>query len=231
MVALAVGEVIDEALVSTERLEAEACTLAGQLAAATCRFLLIVAELDRREAWRGWGCASMAQWLSWKCGLGIVAGRQQVRVARALERLPAITAAFGEGRLSYSKVRALVRVATPASESTLVAFALVATAAQLDQTVRVFGRTRVDAATAAAQLANQTMAVHHEDDGMVTMVVRLPHDGAETVLAGLQAAEREVPGDLDDPAGSRRVHALVLLAEAFLAGRSERPPGSVRSSV
>src|SRR5947208_16909795 len=68
MVALPVDAVVDGAAVPTERLEAEACTLAAQLAAATCRFLLIVAELDRREAWRQWGCASMAQWLSWKCG-------------------------------------------------------------------------------------------------------------------------------------------------------------------
>ena len=58
MVALPVDAVVDGAAVPTERLEAEACTLAAQLAAATCRFLLIVAELDRREAWRQWGCAS-----------------------------------------------------------------------------------------------------------------------------------------------------------------------------
>ena len=55
---------------TTERLEAEACTLAAQIAAATCRFLLVVAELDRREAWREWGCQSMAHWLSWKCASG-----------------------------------------------------------------------------------------------------------------------------------------------------------------
>jgi hypothetical protein len=35
----------------TERLEAEVCTLAAQIAAATCRFVLLIAELDRREAW------------------------------------------------------------------------------------------------------------------------------------------------------------------------------------
>ena len=225
MVALPVDAVVDGAAVPTERLEAEACTLAAQLAAATCRFLLIVAELDRREAWRQWGCASMGQWLSWKCGLGVVAGHQHVRVARALEHLPVTTGAFSEGRLSYSKVRALMRVATPGTEATLVEFALMATAAQVDQTVRVFERTRVDASTAAAQLAHQTMVVHHDDDGMVTMVVRLPRDGAETVLGAVKSGEAEVPADAaGDSAGSRRAHALVLVAEAFSAGRSQRPP-------
>ena len=95
---------------TTERLEAEVCTLAGHIAAATCRLLLLVAELDRRDAWASWGCRSMSQWLSWKCGLGRATAREYVRVARALESLPSITAAFSEGRLSYSKVRALSRV-------------------------------------------------------------------------------------------------------------------------
>ena len=36
---------------TTERLEADVCTLAGQLSAATCRWLLLIAELDRRKAY------------------------------------------------------------------------------------------------------------------------------------------------------------------------------------
>ena len=110
------------------------CTLAGQLSAATCRWLLLIGELDRRKAHEQWGCASMAQWLSWKCGLGMVAGRQHVRVARALTQLPVICDRFASGVLSYSKVRALIRIATPATEVKLVEFAEVATAAQLERT-------------------------------------------------------------------------------------------------
>jgi hypothetical protein len=68
----------------TEQLEAETCTLAAQLAAATCRFLLLVGELERREAWRSWGCRSLAHWLSWQCGLSLHAAREQVRVAMSI---------------------------------------------------------------------------------------------------------------------------------------------------
>jgi hypothetical protein len=49
-------------------LEAEIYTLAGRSAAATCRWLLLVAKFDRREGWKSWGQASCAAWLSWKCG-------------------------------------------------------------------------------------------------------------------------------------------------------------------
>lgn len=104
-----------------ERLEAEICQLAGQLAAATCRWLLLIADFDRRGGWAGWGVLSCAHWLSWKCGVSPRAAYEQLRVARALESLPVLTAGFAGGRLSYSKVRALTRIATPETEEDLVA--------------------------------------------------------------------------------------------------------------
>jgi hypothetical protein len=116
-----------------ERLEAEICELAGHLAAATCRWLLLVAEFDRREGWTSWGVRSCAHWLSWKCGLGLVAAREHVRVGRALQSLPRVRAEFAAGRLSYSKVRALTSMASPHTEQDLVDMALHATAAHLDR--------------------------------------------------------------------------------------------------
>src|SRR6266508_5531491 len=104
---------LDVAAMPTERLEACVSELAAHLAAATCRFLLMVGELDRRRAWAEWGMASCAHWLSWHCALGIGAAREHIRVARALQQLPLLTAEFAAGRLSYSKMRALTRIATP----------------------------------------------------------------------------------------------------------------------
>src|SRR5689334_17449405 len=115
----------DIATVPTERLEAEVQTGAALLAAATCRWLLHVAELDRREAWASWECRSMAHWLSWKCAMSLRTGREHVRVARALEDLPQVLAEFAAGRLSYSKVRSLTRlIREPELERDLVALAL-----------------------------------------------------------------------------------------------------------
>src|SRR2546421_9780515 len=94
---------------SLDQLEYEIRELAGHIAAATCRWLLLVAEFDRRSGWAVDGVLSMAHWLSWKCGLGLVAAREHVRVARALEQLPLLREAFMAGRVSYSKVRARVR--------------------------------------------------------------------------------------------------------------------------
>ena len=77
-----------------ERLEHEMVSLAGHLAAGTCSFLLMVGEFDARQGWESWEAYSCAHWLNWRCGVGLVAAREQVRVARALRGLPAVTAAY-----------------------------------------------------------------------------------------------------------------------------------------
>jgi hypothetical protein len=81
--------------------------------AANHRLLLLIAEFDRREGWALGGFPSCAHFLNVRTGVGLVAAREKVRVARALEGLPQISAAMSRGELSYSKVRAATRIATP----------------------------------------------------------------------------------------------------------------------
>lgn len=118
---------------STSKVESELVELAGHLAAGTCRFLRLLAEFDRRGGWAGPGIRSCAHWLNWRVGLSLRTARDHLRVAHALRTLPAITAVFAAGRVSYSKVRALTRIATPATENGLLIVALQAarSAAQL----------------------------------------------------------------------------------------------------
>src|SRR6476659_677209 len=92
-------------------LAAEIFTLTGHLNAANHRWLMLIAEFDRRTGWSDGATQSCAHWLNWKCGIALGAAREKVRVARALENLPKISAAMGSGGLSYSKVREITRVA------------------------------------------------------------------------------------------------------------------------
>ena len=80
-----------------ELLEREITELASHIHAATCRWLGLVAEFDRREGWADWGCRSCAHWVSWRCGIAPVAAREHVRVARRLESLPLVRSAFAGG--------------------------------------------------------------------------------------------------------------------------------------
>ena len=94
----------------------EIAELSAHLDAATARLLDLIREFDARGGW-GNGFQSCAHWLTWRIGLDPGAARERVRVARALGTLPRLAQALARGELSYSKVRALTRLATPETRS------------------------------------------------------------------------------------------------------------------
>ncbi len=196
-----------------EHLEHEICQLAAHLAASMCRWLMLVAEFDRREGWGGAGVRSCAHWLNWRCGLSMVSAREQVRVAHRLSELPLVHAAFAAGELSYSKVRALVRVATPATEADLVELARHATAAQLERIVRArrsVSRQENDETNAGHQ--NRHLRYFWDDDGSLVLTARLDPEEGALVLQALDAAahalRRQGPQDAasSDAAASDMAH-------------------------
>ena len=93
-----------------QALEEQLCLLAGNINAASYRFVKLIAACDQRRLWASQGAKSCASWLSWVCGLSVHAGREKIRVGHALNALPKISAAYAAGQLSYSKVRAMTRV-------------------------------------------------------------------------------------------------------------------------
>jgi hypothetical protein len=220
------------------RLEAEICALAGHLAAAECRWLLLLSEFDRREGWAGWGLHSCAHWLSYRCGIGLQAAREKLRVARRLEELPLVRAAFGAGELSYSKVRALCRVARTETEPTLLEMARYATTAQLEEIVRTFRAVTGRAETRKANDRHDGRFVrwHWEDDGSLFVTVRLSPEDGVVFLAAFEAARETVTaaGGADSaatddsaeslPPEARSADALVAMAHLALAAPADAAP-------
>lgn len=129
---------LDIAALSTAEIESRITRLAGDLNAATYRQLRLLAEFDRRQGWGHDGLRSCAHWLNWRCGISLVAAREKLRVAHALEKLPQTCQAFATGELSYSKARAITRVGTEHNETCLLSYARYGTASQLDKTVRLY---------------------------------------------------------------------------------------------
>jgi hypothetical protein len=238
--------------------EREICELAAHIAAATCRWLTLAAEFDRRSGHEQSGFASCASWLAWRCSITPRAAREQLRVARALRGLPRIRTSFARGALSYSKVRALTRVAEPEMESELLELAEQATAAQLERLLRCYR------GAIAADAAEQTRSRRHlltrwEDDGSLTVRASLPPEEAALFLKGLERAGNELRdqgghggGECDPPqaAGPEsgaddhsrrpadsadrqpdRVDALLALAETAIAGGVAASSGGDRNQV
>jgi Domain of unknown function (DUF222)/HNH endonuclease len=224
----------DPVSVPLERLEAQICELAGHLTAATCRFLVLLADFDARRGWASWEMNSCAAWLSWKCQMSSGTAREHVRVARALQVLPVIRGEFAAGRLSYAKVRALTRIATPATEAGLAELAGPMTGNQLERFARA--HRQVSAADDAGARVRRRLAWRCEEDGSLSGTFRLPPLAGAVLLKALRAAagdlehphpaDAEHPADPEHPAGSglaptssSLADALVAVAEAFLAGK------------
>jgi Domain of unknown function (DUF222) len=154
----------------------------------------LAAHLDAATGGWGNGFRSCAGWLSWRVGLAPGAAREHVRVARALEHLLRFAEALARGEVSYSKVRALTRVATLETEARLLAVARAGTAAHVERIVR--GWRRVDAQgevpDAAARHRRRWLQVYPDEDGMLVIRGRLEPEAGAVLVRALEAA-REAP--------------------------------------
>ncbi len=224
----------------TEWIEREVGELAAHIAAAMARWLELVAELDRRSAHEAWGFHSCGAWLAWRCGVDPRSAREHVRIARALSDLPLVAEQFGQGLLSYSKVRAITRIAEPSNEAELVEMARFATAAQLERIVRGCRRA-VSLESAEAAHRDRFLAWEWDEDGSLLLRGRLsPEDGASFVKA-IEAGEEEIrdrevatgggsQGGSAEP-GARRADALMEVADVSLAGGTAERRRSDRHQV
>src|SRR5580658_3958544 len=199
--------------VPLERLEAQICELAGHLAAATCRFLVLLGDFDARQGWASWEMNSCAAWLSWKCQMSSGTAREHVRVARALRDLPVIRGVFGAGRLSYAKVRALTRIATPDTEAGLAELAGPMTGNQLERFARA--HRQVSSVDDAGARVRRRLAWRFEEDGSLAGTFRLPPLQGAVLLKALRAAA----GDLAHPHAADGEHPHAA------GGEHHHPPG------
>ena len=176
-------------------LEREIAELAGHIHAGTAALIERLAEIDELGDFAAEGFVSTAHWLSWRCGFSLPASREKVRVARALRELPGLREAFGRGAVSFAKVRALTRIATPENEDMLLEWAQDGTASQLERIVRLYRQQGSDAAE--SQHARRELREWREEDGSVVIRVRLPAEQGALVLKAIEAAMAEFEADGD----------------------------------
>ena len=162
---------------------------AALIDAATHRFLAQLRTFDEERGWQVTGAQSTAHWLSWRVGMDLGAARERVRVAKALGGLPRIDDALKGGEISYSKVRAITRVAKPENEEMLLTYARNTTGSQMEKICRMTrGAQKSEAKKARKQEDRRYVLSHPTDDGMVSIQVRLHPDEAARVLKAFQAA-------------------------------------------
>ena len=235
---------------SNEQLEDQITTLAGQINAANYRFLILIAEFDRRKAWAGWGIRSCAHWLNWKCSIAMTAAREKVRTARALAGLPAINKAFQKGEVSFSKVRAMTRVATKENEDYLLNIAEYGTAQHMEVLVKAYRTVSriadkpedfyaADAGISEAQQEtrrseqqqeNRSVSCYQDDDGMWIIKAKLPQEEGGLIAKALkelgdrlaETKSKSLKEDSEFSQETRQKSAKSVSAETFSLDKAEK---------
>ncbi len=222
--------------------------LSARIQAATWELLSLIRQFDDRNGWAG--CTSCAEWLGWRTGLAPGAAREHVRVARALADLPNLSDAMRRGRVSYSKMRAVTRVATPETEDDLLNVALSGTAAHVEKIVRAWRRVDRLAEQAEDRRRHETRSLRTwvDEDGMVVVRGRLSPEVGAVVRRALEAACDQARG-ADAPAAAadgdglpgaeagasslaqRQADALGVVAECALSGGLDRGTAGDRYQV
>jgi Domain of unknown function (DUF222) len=234
---------------SNTDIESALFAMTGNIASTRCRTLLMLAELEHRKAWRELGCRSGIHWLCRKLGLGRRAAMEQMRVALALISVPRITEEFEAGKISYSKVRAITRIATPDTEDELLRLALVSTAGKLERVVRQ--RRREDPID-DPKPDHGELRWRWDEDGCLRLRLRLPAAEGKLLITELEKlvngpasaadiieeATKEQPGQRpgehhEKPAaadrsldGRRAAALLALVTRNVRSTRSRRSPAS-----
>jgi len=224
------------------------CCLVRQMNAESYRMLVLVREFDDRLGFAKWTFPTCAEWLAWRCGISLSAAREKVRTAQALRHLPAISAALADGRLSYTKVRALTRVAGDHDEDLLLAYALEATAAQVEERCRQIRNTSPESVHGARRAWERRGLTIWRDEahGTLRLTVELPIDEGEVIaraldcaVAGGEVATGVEPDSIAEPSKgiawrAQQADALVVVAKAYLDGggaANERSNTADRSQV
>ena len=160
----------------------EARLLIQQESALQYRLAAVLRELDARDHFDG-KPVRLARWLHDNFGLTFGAAREKVRTARALGNLPLIDGAFRDGELSFSKVRALTRVATPDNEADLLERARTMSADAVEQLVR---RVKHNDCLEDVQvmIRSRALSTRWDETGMLVVQGKLTPEQGDGVLAG-----------------------------------------------
>ncbi len=211
-------------LISIDELDNAIVSCAARINAATYELLLLVRQFDERAGFLRWGLGNCAEWLAWRCDLSMTTAKEKIRVAHALKTLPAISAAFSSGVLSYTKVRELTRAAHRDNEKDLLDFALRMTAthvAQRCRELRMGDEASID--TAARAFANRSLSIRRDPyRGTMIVSVELPMDTGELFEKALDKARDDEVLDIPDLAdtswSARQADAFCNMVTGYLGG-------------
>lgn len=229
-----------------DQLEDDIVTFAGRMNQAEYEFLVLIREFDLRRGWKAYHFNNCAEWIDMKCGISYDTAREKVRVAHALMDLPETSSAFSNGKLSYSKARALTRLATPQNEADLLEYALPATARQVENHCRELRNTQRKESTEDVNRTHRRryLSRTYHNDGSMTINVEVTREVGDLIMKALEKAmeqhsasddltveqleapsqEQEAQEQHESNLLARQADALAHIAQTYLSGGENNKP-------
>ena len=210
---------------SIDELDREIFSLATEINVASYRLLILVREFDDRFGWAKWSFTSCAEWLAWRLGISLSAAREKLRTAHALRELPKTASAFADGKLSYTKVRALTRAASSVNEDQLLAYARNATASQVEERCRQIRNVAPESSEVAHKAWHRRALTISRNPANGTLIIsaELPIEDGELISRALDRAleSAELAGgpELDSESWqAQQADGLLAIAKTYLNG-------------
>ncbi len=107
---------------TTDAIEQQLLEIEAVIARGRAAQMTLLGEVDRRQVHTADGCRTLAEWVTARLDVHSDTARKLVSTARRLETLPNVTAAAGGGAVSFDRVWATAKAATPGEDdATLIA--------------------------------------------------------------------------------------------------------------
>ena len=166
------------ALISSLRVEL--VDLGARFSRGQRELVRIAAALDESGEWALDGAKTCAHWIAEALDIEVCTAREWLRIGHALNELPLTDAAFASGDLSYSKIRAVTRIAEPENEAELVDIARRVAAGKLAAALAAWlARRETPEQTEERQQKATSLSWKTDVDGMMLLSGRLtPADAA-----------------------------------------------------
>jgi hypothetical protein len=225
------GELVTKG-VDVDGLGDQIAELAAHIDAAMHGLLTAIREFDHARGWAQQGALSCAHWLAWRIGWDLTTAPERLRVAKKLGELPIVDEELRLGAMSYSKARAISRVATASNEQRWVEYAKRMPASGLDNLCRSFASVVGNVAMQAEHVAAKRAVTRHtRDDGMVKIELILTNDEAAMVWAAINAttsdANQHASAEASAPAAATsRATLTIQRADTVMAIFHERVRGN-----
>ncbi len=134
----------------------------------------VVVELDDSGEWAFDGSATCAHWVSGALDVEVCTAREWLRVGRAIRAMPLLGELMDRRRLSFTKVRALTRLATVENVAELSVLAERTSAGQMGAVLAAWSlRNEDDETRNRLHRRERGLRYRVEPDGMVTASLRM----------------------------------------------------------